>query len=97
VYNPDVDERILREDSLGTEAPYLPIPRRGYMCDMSFIAANKSIAKPSAHIRRRHARNAWPEAIYVYNPDVDERRKREDSLGTTAPTSPYLAEVTCAA
>ncbi|WP_289860804.1 hypothetical protein [uncultured Muribaculum sp.] len=83
-----MDERRKREDSLGTEAPYLPIPRRGYMCDMSFIAANKSIAKPPAHIRRRHTRHVWPEAIHVHNPDVDERILRESSLGSTAPYIP---------
>ncbi|WP_300934782.1 hypothetical protein [uncultured Muribaculum sp.] len=32
MHNPDVGERILREASFGTTAPYLPIPRRGYMC-----------------------------------------------------------------
>ncbi|THG46109.1 hypothetical protein [Muribaculum caecicola] len=43
------------------------------------------IYKPSAHIRRRPPRNAWPEAIHMYNPDVDERKMRESSLGSTAP------------
>ncbi|WP_300934781.1 hypothetical protein [uncultured Muribaculum sp.] len=57
------------------------------------------IYKPSAHIRRRPPRNAWPEAIHVHNPDVGERILREDSLGSTIPYLPiprrgYMCETT---
>ncbi|WP_302590107.1 hypothetical protein [uncultured Muribaculum sp.] len=76
-------------------SPYLVEVTYAKLLWPEFIAATKSIAKPPTHIRRRPPRNAWPEAIYVYNPDVGERILREDSLGTEATTGQYLAEVTC--
>ncbi|WP_305239443.1 hypothetical protein [uncultured Muribaculum sp.] len=46
------------------------------------------IYKPSAHIRRRHTRHAWSEAIHVHTPDVGEHRKRESSSGSAIPYLP---------
>ena len=47
------------------------------------------------HSQAAHtARLAGVIHVHVYNPDVDERILREDSLGTAATTGQYLAEVT---
>ncbi|WP_302614569.1 hypothetical protein [uncultured Muribaculum sp.] len=83
------------------------LPHRGfatagfYTCMASGQSHANPIYKPSAHIRRRPPRNAWPEAIHVHNPDVGERILREDSLGSTIPYLPiprrgYICETTMA-
>ena len=76
----------------GQQPPYLPIPRRGYMCEttMARIYCCNQTLNPvtSAHIRRRHTRHAWSEAIHVHNPDVGEHRKRDSSSGSAIPYLP---------